>query len=591
MLYSCQEINFQKDNNTYISAVVFLLHFCLKMPIVEAGSHYLKQSVLPPDAPLHMIVSPTMNRWGDGSNGHLQNMVSSVQTALKSDGMNDAWILLNDASNTPDADQKRAQGLSEIQKRSEGNSRIMLITSETRAQVSHIVREQTGIRKGVVRALLTGTGYAEQRAALDIVAGGLVTRDGKAMNMLTLDDDTIIPARKCFIDGFPDGMQSRPNSQVLMPDGNAHIRIDGQNSLKPFFEPLGFTVAELRRRDRQLRATRGLSDTMHGVLDKASRGEIAQFEVTHADEPDMEGSDRARIAAVTATKHGVPDYRTVRIAQSHLEGEFPLEEVPIASYPSGENKNFTFLEASTNVDSAALSRRIDSRTTTWPWWYVSSLDISLANPLRTVTGHYRADNELLPVIMKVMLDKGGEPHMYAGGIETQVYHNRARTGYRPDMYEQATASLVGNIAALEASRRLEFDPVTGEAQMYMVDNNYQAPEDHARSVFDEMRNLATICAAKVTELQSRQGNGGRNINDHDFSLISQNIKRYAETKLAIEGKFADFDFKTFKEHLDVEIRDQLNFFADVLKAMPAVIDIVRKLIQDSKYPIIEFNTR
>ncbi len=569
---------------------------------VEAGSRIthtnritqrLQPGFLPPDSPQNIIVSPTMNRWGDGTDGHLQNMVSSVQDALKRDGMTDSWVLLNDASNTPDANKKRAQGLAEIQRRSDGDARIMLMTPETRAAVAGIVSKHVGIREGVVRALLTGTGYAEQRAALDVVAGGLVSKDGKIINVLTLDDDTVIPERKKYVDeeGLPDGIRRKPNSQVLMPDGSARVRMDGVNSLKSFFEPLGLTVGEMRGRTGDLRATRGLHDTMHGVLDMASKGIAAQFEVTHTDEPDMDGAERARITAVAATKHGVPDYRTVKIAQSHLEGEFPEEEVPIASIPSGENKNFTFHEASTNVDSAAISRRLDSQTASWPWWYISSLDVSLSNPLKTVTGHYRADNELLPVIMRVMLSKTGEAHMYAAGIETQVYHNRARTGYRPGMHEQATASLVGNIAALEASRRLEFDPVTGEAKMYMVDGNYRAPEDHAQSVFNEMRNLATVCAAKMTELRGRQENGGRNVSDEDFRRIEENVRNYANIKASIEGKFANFDFRKFKEALDHEIRDQLNFYAEVLRAVPAVTDSVRKLIADGKYPIVEFKAR
>lgn len=551
----------------------------------------LKTVSLPPDAPARLVVSPTMNRWGEvGKPGHLVNMASSVQQALARDRMaDDTWLVLNDASDRTNTSAVRSQGLEEIAKRSGSErARTFIVTPEHRRQIAALVTEETGIRERIVDALLTGTGYAEQRATLDVIAAGLVSQNGQFIDVLTLDDDTIIPERKKYATDLPEGLTRKNNSQVLFPNGHANIADDGLNSLKPFFAPLGSTIDELRVRHGEVRATRGLKDTMHGMLEKASRGEHAQFVVTHSDEDDMKGADKARIMAVAATKHGVPDYRTVKIAETYLKNEFPNEEVPVASYPSGDSKLFAFLEANTNVDSAALSRRMDTQTSVWPWWFISSLDVSLNNPLHTVTGHYRADNELLPVLMKVMLSKTGKATMYGAGIDTQVFHNRARSGYRPDMHDQSTASLVGNVAALEASRRLEFDPLTGEAKMYMVDIDYRAPEDHARRVFEEMRNLATICAAKVTELSSRTQSGGRGLDESGFAALNENIANYARVSTSIKGKLAGFNYDTFKMYLDAEVKSQLAFFSEVLNAMPVVTDQVRKLIKSGNYPILEF---
>ncbi len=205
--------------------------------------------------------------------------------------------------------------------------------------------------------------------------------------------------------------------------------------------------------------------------------------------------------------------------------------------------------------------------------------------MQTVTGHYRADNELLPVWLQVLYERTGQQYAYLSGIDTQVYHNRARTGYRPDLHEQATASLVGNIAALEASRRLYFDQQAGRVRMTRVDQGYVAPRDHTQQVYNETHHLAKICTQKLDDLSSRkiETSAPEALRD-----ISEKMDRYLSIFGSIQKKLGNFNFETFYYHLSREVAQQLNFFADVLDAMPAVILEVQQLIKKGQYPVMEY---
>lgn len=553
----------------------------------------LVSTMLPFDTPDNLVVTPTMNRWQDkdGGPGHLTNLIYSVQGALDREGLSkDTWMILGDASNRPGTDAARLaslQGLSEM-----NPSRLFLLTPETQAQTTEIIVQRTGINREIVEAVLLMTGYASQRAKLDIVSGGLALTADRSLRVLTLDDDTIIPERYGVLkEGvLPPGTKRKPNSQVLLDDRDPlteDMFYVHENRISPFFVPLGKTIGEIKQEHPSIRATNMFRDTMHEELEKATHGEPAQFVVTHADvdKDDLPDPDNTQVIAITATKHGVPDYRTVRIAQAHLETEFPEEELPISSYPSGPNQLFAFRSAGTNVDSACIARQIDERTAFWPWWFVSYDELSRANPLQTVTGHYRADNELLPVWLKVLYEKTGEQYAYLSGIDTQVYHNRARTGYRPDLHEQATASLVGNIAALEASRRLFFDTQSGRIRMARVDQDYTAPREHTQRVYDEMHNLALICTRKLDSLSDRKK---RQNTPEGLQETTEKMDRYLEIYGSIQKKLGNFNFETFYYHLSREVREQLNFFAEVLDATPAVIIEVQELIRKGQYPVVEY---
>lgn len=551
-------------------------------------------TTLPPEAPDRIVLSPTMNRWENatGQAGHLPNMLHSVQGALSRERLShDTWIILGDSSNQPNVDAMRLARLQPLQE-IPSPSRMFLLTPETQGQVTDIIVERTKIRREIIDAVLRMTGYASQRAKLDVVAGGLAIVGNRPIKTLELDDDTIIPEHYGVLkeDALPPGLTHRTNSQVLLDDREevSEDMFDVKpNRIGSFFTHLGKTVGEVRQEHPGMRATHKFQDTMNGELEKATRGEPAQFVVTHADieEDDLAEADDSRVVATTATKHGHPDYRTVRIANANLEAEFPVEELPISSYPSGPTEPFAFRTSDTNVDSACIAREIDGTTAFWPWWFVSSDALSRKNPLQTVTGHYRADNELLPVWLEVLREQTGQHYAYLSGIDTQVVHNRARTGYRPDLHEQATASLVGNIAALEASRRLHFDSIAGRIRMSRVDQDYVAPRDHAERVYDEMHHLAQVCVAKLDALTARKRDTSTS---EGLKEIDEKTDRYLGIWGSIQKKLGNFNFETFYIHLNREIGQQLNFFAEVLDAMPAVIIETQQLIKNGKYPVVEY---
>ncbi|MBI2443172.1 MAG: hypothetical protein HYV40_04685 [Candidatus Levybacteria bacterium] len=505
-----------------------------------AGMH---PSVLPKEAPDNIVVTPTMNRWKNGHGvGPLPTLLTTTQAALSREGIGqNTWMLVADASNQPDSSQLREDALGQMGQ-FEQPARMFFMTPETQAQVAQEIAERTGIRREIVNAILLNNGYASQRMKLDMVAGGLVLANGRSFGVLTADDDTEVREKAVFVkeDKLPIGLKRKPNSQTLFQEDLSDDAFETRpNRIGAFFEDLGKTVGEIRESDPGFRVTQTFKDTMHGELEHAREGQPAQFEVTHADEEDMPNADQARVIAKTATKHGVPDYRTVRIAYANFRLHFPEEEVPITSYPSGENKPFAFQKGNTNVDSAAFSRHSDDRTILLPWWYVSSLDISQANPLGTVNAHYRADNELLPVLLDVVAQKTGVQYLYMGGIDTQIYHNRARSGYRPGLHEQAAASLVGNIAALEASRRLSYDPQSGQFHMERVDEAiYEAPLGHAQSVYEELHGLMGVCNEEKGALdKARQVS----TDPDQIAKIDLKVMQFADISRSIEQKLGGKD--------------------------------------------------
>ena len=75
------------------------------------------------------------------------------------------------------------------------------------------------------------------------------------------------------------------------------------------------------------------------------------------------------------------------------------------------------------------------------------------------------------------------------------------------------------------------------------------------------------------------------MNRTEKTLINQD--RYQQTYADLATMLGNFDFKTFYEHLCVEIRDQLNFYADVLDVMPLVMREASDLIKDNQYSVLE----
>lgn len=543
------------------------------------AAEVFRKTVLPAETPKKAFVTPTLNRWGDSTKrGHLPTMMGSLQKKVSEEDLSDSWMILGDSSPNTTSEARDYWASQELDK-VPFPSRVFILRPELQREVADAIQQKTGLRETVIDAILLNTGYASQRQKIDAVVAAAVL-NGNPIDILTLDDDTLIPSEYKVIkqNALPDGLLSVPNSQVLWPGNDlTPDNLDSKpNALSPFFEHLGNDVDQIRMQRPSLRATRTWKDTMHETLETLN-GHPAQFVVTHANENDIPESGKAKIVAAAATKHGVPDYRTVKIADFNLRREFPEDEMPVKSYLSGETNPFAFVECDTNIDSAALARRFDSKTAIWPWWFVSSLDISLQNPLETVTSHYRADNELLPVLLKVIKEQTGESNMYLSGIDSQVYHNRARSGYRPDLHEQAAASLVGNVVALAAADKLVFGPY-GHATL-KLDGRYKVPQGRAHKVFAEMAALAETCLDKAEALRSEK---------FSTQLTGSKIEKYNHIYNAIRRKLANFDFNTFATHLEEETNKQLQFYADVLYATPIVIGEIQQMIKYGRYPVLEY---
>lgn len=545
----------------------------------------LRKTTLPTgEAPQRVIVTPTMDRWGTLEQpGHLPRMLRSVQERVSAEGLDgNSWMVVGDASSL-ESDKIRDRWLPDLDE-VDHPSRIFILRPEFQRQVADIVQKRTGIRAEVVDAVLYNTGYASQRQKLDAVMAAIVFNNGP-MDVATFDDDTLVPQdyRIFREEVLPRGLSRVPNSQVLWPGEVTDAMFDMKhNRLSPMFQHLGMTVGQIRQQHTSFRATTEWVDTMHARLEDMDGDNPVQFVVTNSDGPDVAWADEATIIAAASTKHGVPDYRTVKIADIHLRKEFPFEEMPIKSFPSGPNRPFAFGECDTNVDSAAFARRLDERTSLWPWWFVSSEAISKDNPLQTVKGHYRADNELLPVLLKVIHERTGQHYMYESGIATQIYHNRAQNGYRPNIHEQAAASLVGNVAAMAAADRLEFDQ-DGRPRVN-ADDRYKVSQDRAEKVFYGMMDLASICGSKVRELTARSSYQPT----EDNNTIEEKIRRYRSTYDSIRRRLAGFNFPEFFSHLDNEVNAQLKFYSEVLYATPIVVSEVQRLIQNGQYPVLEY---
>lgn len=538
----------------------------------------MKETFLPPEHTPYTVACPTMNRWGEGKEGEvgvMGNFTKSAVTQLLQAGWEDqSRLLIADASKGTHATELRAHNFRQVVPAGRQTPSIYVMTPEMQAQVAEEVSRQTGIARHIIAACLTETGYASQRAKIDFVGRGGVA---------SFDDDTYFPGTYPLVEpSVESGFQSVPNSFLIGHDHQI-LSMDHEqvhNSLVSFFEHLGKTVGELRKSRPGLRATEWESDTMNTALQQARAAQMAQFAVTHSGGPDITNADNARVLAVTGTKHGIPDYRTVQIARFYLQEHFPDWEVPVRAIPSGKPELFAFQRSDTNVDSAAFARMMDEKTSQIPWWFVSSDHISRQNPLQTVTGHYRADNELLPHLMGV-LSRPDQQYVIASGLDTQVYHDRARSGYRPNMHEQSTASLVGNVAATEAINLLRIDPDTMQSTFGEVSDHYEVPVEKARSVFDQMKALADICELKMNEIAG--GKAGQ--------VAQAVMDQYRSVFDSIKSKLADFDFAAFHKHMNTEVRDQLRFFAQILGAQEQLNEVVQGLIKKGRYPVETFVPR
>jgi len=533
----------------------------------------LELTNLPRVVPERTLVIPTMNRWSTALPDLLTSLGPMVGTGSDS-------LLCIIADGTPESNGAEVAARAAVLAAMPAALRrsTYVLTPESQASIANEVQRRTGVAAEVVAAYLTWTGYASQRAKLDMVIRGYALDETK--KVLTLDDDTTIPGCGLVLNpgASGEGGFARPNSQMIrreIPGEAAFTKVP--NSLDGFFTRLGESLSPMMPASTMLR------DTMHGALHEAqSSGCSAHFEVT-VDEATIRSAAGGRIVATMASKWGVPDYRTVRVAEANLRDGLPTTEVRYTAFPAGPALEFAFQGASTNVDSACLGRLFDSRTARIGWWLITSTDLSLANPLRTVTGPYRADNELLPALLRQIEAQTGESLWYLGGIETQVQHHRARSGHRPEIIEQATASLLGNLVARGALEHLVVDAETLATSLRPISPEYSSPVEDLRGVFDQLADLAGVARARIGYLDGIRDEVRSEADAREWSRMRQGYEHVYES---LSRKTKSFDFDTFAGHARQEIRKQREFYRQVLEAAPRLEGIVRDFIRSERHPAL-----
>lgn len=530
----------------------------------------LHQTNLPKDIPERVVQIPTMNRWAQS----LPNLLLSLKQSVGNDADRYA-IFLGDATPRSETAQiLRRQALFD-QLPLPFRKSVFILDRATQERVVDAVEKATKIRRDIVEACLSWTGYGSQRAKLDMVTRTFAEQ--KSIKALTLDDDTVIPPEGVILD--PSKVDPRmtqiENSQTIVqrtPPPSALTTVP--NSIESFFSSLGNRV------DPAMPASDQLKDTMHGALETAQRtGKPTQFEVTH--DPNTSTVPTGRIIASAATKYGIPDYRTIKIAEANLRGDFPSSEVAFESFLSGPTKPFLFRSATTNVDSACIARLLDRRTAQIGWWLVTSTDISKSNPLQTVTTSYRADNELLPGLLE-KVKRVDESLWYQGGLDVHILHQRERTGARPDIIEQATASLIGNVVAQAVLKHVTVDRTTLRTRLRGTEN-YSVPEDVAHSVYLQLKVLADIALDKMNDLSAMLSTQGPESNAREVAALH---KRFESVYTTIRSKTAEFNFPEFYRHTNEEVRTQLEFYREVLDATPRIGEAVSQLIKSGQYPVL-----
>lgn len=547
---------------------------------------------LPTKAPPIIIGGPTNYRWGSPEQpGIAVDWISSIQKAIERESLN-AWVVVADESSDlvqPDVSALREKHLQALDQISHFAPSFLLIP-ETQTKVADMVVEKTGVEREIVDAILNRGGYANQRTKLDSAIGSLAIAN-RPVRFLSIDDDITIPqeSRQVKEDRLPRGVRKLANSQVLFTYRGEENDLDmfdlEPNKLSEMFDDLGLTVAQIRQQMPDFRVTPHLHDTMQNALDTAVKDGFAQFQViAPSGEDELPEADRAQIVAVQAIKSRKPDITAANQAKTHLLQEFPDEEQTIYAYPSGRSVKYGFGSADSNIDSGTLARLLNSQTAFWPWWFVSDPQISDRNPTHICTGQYRADNDTLVSILKRMYKRSGRliKAIYEGGVSTQFLHNRVGAGYRQAMLEQAAASGMGKLPAYASMEKLVIHD--GFVTIEPVSDNYEAPRDQAQRVYDLMHDLAMICVYKIQEIEGRK----RFVED---STADGKIKEYFNIIIKIYGKLAAFNQEEFFRHLDVEVRDQLRYYANILEAMPKVLGAVSEIIKEGRYPVVEIYKR
>ena len=123
--------------------------------------------------------------------------------------------------------------------------------------------------------------------------------------------------------------------------------------------------------------------------------------------------------------------------------------------------------------------------------------------------------------------------------------------------------------AVQVQRHLEFSP-EGVASLPEISDSYRLPKDAAVGVFEQLESLATSCL--------RVAHAETSLPD----TITWCVAMYGD----LSRRLADFNLSVFKSELDIEARDQLRFYRDVLLWYPRVRRyIIDEMVRKDRFPV------
>ena len=533
-----------------------------------------ERSTLPVEEASRTICCPTRGRWKgmDGTGpGDLVRWLHSVMSRLEAEGIeSDSRIVIGDQTLDRPIEAKAAsvaRAIEHAERPVVRRPEIFLQDIETRTEVARIVRDRLRPPERIIENFLLRSGYAQSRIATELPLLGRV---------LAMDDDTTVPETAPVLEGCDDRLPGPFENSQILHASDRFSELGGRITMRPnriesIFEPIGRTVGSLRESGWGAVPVSDLRhNTMNLAFERLSRsGESGRFTVDHGELVEERRSQDVEIAAVAITEYGLPDFRTVAIVDATISNRGkPVEHRTISA---GENRFFAFRGSDTHV-SSCLARWLCPGLDHFPWWFLTDDRISLRNPNRTVRTSYRSDNELVADLLGPLSAAIGRPLAYGQGIPTRVLHRPATTGHRPDLPEQAAASLVGAMIAGEVRPRLQFDR-NGEASLPAISDSHVLPDDVASGVFEQLESLASRCRKVADDTP------------HDRDTASWCHAMACD----IGERLAGFDYRDFKAALDVEARDQLRFQREVLAWYPRIRRfIIDEMVLAGRYPVMRY---
>ncbi len=533
-----------------------------------------EKSTLPPEEASRTICCPTRGRWRSvtgKSPGDLGHWLHSVATRLEAEGIaEDSRIVIGDQTLDCSLESKAANiswAIHHSERPVVRRPEIFLQDLETKTEAADLIRERLRPPERVLENFLLRSGYAQSRIATELPLLGRV---------LSMDDDTTVPEEAPFLEGCDDLLPGRSENSQILHGSERFSELGGRiamrpNRIGPIFEPIGRTVGALRTEGwGVVPVSNHRHNTMHQAFDRLSRlGDSSRFVVDHAEMTENSQSKDVEIAAVAITEYGLPDFRTIAMVDSTIANQGrPIEHRTISA---GENRLFAFRGSETHV-SSCLARWLCPGLDHFPWWFLTDDRISLRNPHRTVRTSYRSDNELVADLLRPLSAAINRPLAYGQGVPTRVLHRPATTGHRPDLPEQAAASLVGAMIAGEVKCRLQFNG-NGEASLPEIPDSYTLPDETALGVFEQLESLAVRCRRVAVT----------NPDDADTTSWCHAMARDIAIRLA------GFDFQAFKATLEVETRDQLRFQREVLAWYPRIRRfVIDEMVLAGRYPVMRY---